>query len=136
MFQRLLTWTVFVALWRRYGKLLRIFPVIVVLVFLISMLHGDYVQYVQVSDDASFLPWSFLIKWLLILLVLGAYWRFAVSVIQGDKASGKRKVKNDNANLNSGNIGQKGNTEQDPFRNIREKKELRTKAEVVLKKKP
>ena len=134
MLQRLVIWTMLVTIWRRYGKALRLLPLVIVLLFLISMLHSDYVQYVRVSEDRKYLPWSFIIKWLLIISVIAVYWRFVLLVIRGGpkdplslkKREGKKAYQND-SDLDA--------QRNDPFKNIREKKQLRSKADLLIQKK-
>jgi hypothetical protein len=135
MLQRLLTWTLLAAIWKRYGRALRMLPLLIGLVVLITMMHGDYVEYVSVSDNKRFLHWSFLIKWLLIVLVVFLYWRYVLNVIKGNSVS----LKNDHSSQSSlgKNNGPANKNENgvDPFENIRSKKTLKSKAEVIIEKK-
>ena len=140
MLQRILTWTLIAALWRRYGKILRILPIVIAILVVITMLHDDYVQYVKVSEDAKFLQWSFLVKWLLILLVVGVYWQFAKTMLNRDQQKEIKKEPKNRSTKRNENSADTSNlsgvdSENDPFSNIRQKKALRSKAEVVLEKK-
>lgn len=129
MFQRLLTWTIIAALWRRYGKLLSILPLVLVSIFLISFLHDDYVKYVDVSKNNAYLHWSFLVKWLLIFIVLGAYWFYVRSILN---KSGEKQ--NSVSEKNSEELKSSGQRQNDPFKNIRSKETLRSKADVIIEK--
>jgi len=134
MLQRLFTWTIIAAIWKRYGRALKLLPVILVGVFIISLVHDDYVRYAEVSNDRSLLHWSFLIKWFLILAVVVWYWQFAKSVI----SSKKNRAKNNSTFKNESMFGKKSDVDvevdsaPDPFAEIRNKKRLRSKADIVI----
>lgn len=48
-----------------------------VFVVLVHVLHGEYLRYVELSQNQSFLVWSYGIKWLALLIGVSVYILFA-----------------------------------------------------------
>lgn len=46
-------------------------------VVLVHLLHGEYLRYVELSQNQSFLVWSYVIKWLALIIGVSVYVLFA-----------------------------------------------------------
>jgi len=133
MLQRIFTWTILAAIWKRYGRVLKVLPLLLAGIFIISFIHTDYVRYVEVSENQALLHWSFVIKWGLILAVVAWYWYFVRTSLSTKKHKLNDSVmaKSDAKNNRQASDEQKS----DPFSEIRTKTKLRTRAEIMLEKK-
>ena len=136
MFNQLLKWTLVISIWRKYKKHIGITIILILALFLTSLVHQDFVNYSLASDNSS-LGLSYLVKWLVYLVLVSIYW-FSVGKINENaskdsdlhkkmKASKQRKPK-------STTLDQEDSSSQDPFANIRGKKTLRSKADIALEK--
>jgi hypothetical protein len=136
MFNQLLKWTLVISIWRKYKRHIGITIILILALFLTSLVHQDFVNYSLVSDNSS-LGLSYLVKWLVYLVLVSVYW-FSVGKINENarkdsdlhkkmKASKQRKPK-------STILDQEDSSSQDPFANIRGKKNLRSKADIALEK--
>jgi len=143
MFSQIIRWSLLVAAWKKY-RLHAVTAVALIVGWLvIEILHQDYVQYVQISNqqESTYLGWSFVVKWLLdISLIAGASWFVKKSVRESGRQSQLHKdmgrVLNQVTGKGSEQVGSSANDQlEDPFENIRRKKQLRSKADVIIEKK-
>lgn len=81
MINQLLKWSVILTIWKKYGSAIKVLPLLLLVVLLVYALHGDYVEYAEVSNEKQYLALSFLIKWLAIFVVIGAYWMYIKKVL-------------------------------------------------------
>lgn len=159
MFQQVVRWTFIVTIWKKYkGQLITIIGYLASL-WLISMVHDDYLEYVSAAGEGSqTVGTSFAAKWLAyIVFTIVFYWvfqRISKSGEQGHKGLGflsKFKgfgrgsnkepegtgVWNDSktsAEPKASNTASESTTEahDDPFANIRKKKTLRSEADLIF----
>ena len=150
MINVLLKWGTLLAIWNKYGAALKTLPFLLIIIFIIYAIHGDYIEYAEVSDEKSYVAWSFLIKWLVIFSILAGYWMYVRSLLRVKKTSSVRErlmgtssqghrakpsgQDDDLSNKKSDNQSKDHGDLQDAFVNIRKKKHLRSKAEFVLEK--
>jgi len=95
---------------------------------LVHVLHGEYLRYVELSQNQSFLVWSYVIKWLALIVGVSVYVLFAFP-----SAGTRDREKSDNAQ--TARQLQTGLREDDGFDFLRNKKQLEGRAEKVLAKK-
>ena len=101
---------------------------LVVFVLLVHILHGEYLSYVELSGNSAFLVWSYVLKWLALMLGVLAYFLLAVvGVGRRENAPSQPSILPDAQSASPG-----GHTAGDGFDFLREKKELQSKADKVL----
>ena len=97
-----------------------------VLVVLVHVLHGEYLGYVELSDDRSMLVWSYVFKWT--VLALGVFSYIFLSLF-GSKArtsyTGGPRKKPNAPRETTGSV-------DDGFDFLRHKKQLQSRAEIIL----
>lgn len=135
MFNQLLKWTLLISIWRKYKQHIGITIVLVLALMLTSLLHQDFVNYSLASNNDS-LGLSYVIKWVVYLVLVSGYWLSITKIksIRDKDSDLHRKMKmteeqsvKDSSNLTSEN-------HPDPFANIRDKKSLRSEADMVIEK--
>jgi hypothetical protein len=138
MFNQLLKWTLLISIWRKYKQYVGITVILALALMLTSFLHQDYVDYSLVSNNAS-LGLSYVIKWLVYLVLVTAYW-FIVSKIKSTRGKDSdlhrmmKVAENKTAKKAQENANETLDNLSDPFANIREKKSLRSKADIEIEK--
>ena len=126
MLPQLLKWGVLLGIWRRYGGAIKLLPLLLLVLAIIFYVHGDYINYVEVSENQHWLARSFLIKWLLVLAVVGIYWLY-VKRLLATPSGGKSKKPEESLQSE-----RKTDAEPDPYKNIREKDTLRSRSDVLI----
>jgi hypothetical protein len=63
MFNQLLKITIFTTIWFWLKPRWRGFLALTVFVLLVNVLHREYLDYVEISDNQGFLVWSYILKW-------------------------------------------------------------------------
>jgi len=138
MFNQLLKWTLLISIWRKYKQYIGITVIFLLALVLTSFIHQDYVNYSLVSDNEN-LGLSYVVKWLVYLALVTAYW-FAVGKIKamrGKDSDLHRKMKvADHKTTKKAleNQSETGDEQPDLFANIRQKKSLRSKADIEIEK--
>lgn len=153
------------ALWRNYKFMILSVLALIVSVFVIGLIHDDYVQWAQyqLSQDNVSLPlsvgWSFIIKYLVYLLAIcicfyANKWvnnkKALEKAVKGDDNSVLKKILASAKAKSSSSISpsptedkdSKANVKNikpdaslDAFANIRAKQSLRTQADILIQKK-
>lgn len=100
---------------------------LVTLVILVHVLHAEYLGYVELSGDQEHLVWSYVVKWLVLLVGIGIYLFYTLSV-GGTDGNGARSVASTPPAEGSAPKG-------DGFDFLRQKKQLQNKAEKVIQSK-
>ena len=152
MINQLLKWSLLVAIWRKYGEVIKLVPFLLILIVIVYAIHKDFIAYVEVSNEKRYLALSFILKWAAIFLVGFLYWRyvrrtlnphrkqnrdFAVSW-NTKKSDGQSELQGGPSEKKNG-TGDADNTEcdsEDPFAHVRYKKRLDSRADKILKKSP
>lgn len=118
--------TFFLAMiWRRYRRLFIAVGLLLVSYFLVSLLHQDYLDYVKNSGNDNFLGLSYVLKWLLLLVVtLVFYFLIVARKTPGTNVTDKAPVQAAQPATQPG--------APDPFEAIRHKKKLRGRADQYL----
>lgn len=114
-------------IWRRYRRLLIAVGLLIASYFLVSLLHDDYLDYVENSGNADFLGLSYVVKWGVLLIVTAVFY-FLIGTRKADKAKNP-KPKNEKHAASPAPNETNG---PDPFEAIRHKKTLRGHADQYL----
>jgi len=153
------------ALWRNYKFMILSVLALIVSVFVIGLIHDDYVQWAQyqLAKDTASIPlsvgWSFIIKYLVYLLAICLCF-YANKWVNHKKTLEKAVTGDDNSVLKKILASAKGETSSsispsstenekskanvknikpdaslDVFANIRAKQSLRTQADILIQKK-
>lgn len=127
MLNQILRFTLFTSIWMWLRPRWRGLLALVVFVGLVTLGHGEYLDYVTLSGDSSFLIWSYAVKWLLIATGLLAYFLLVVMWPKPGKAKqGKSTGGKGQAAVSA------GKSEDDGFDFLRNKKRLQNRAEKLL----
>lgn len=140
MISQIFKWSLLLGLWKKYGTAIKALPFVLLLLLLVYALHGDYVEYAEVSEQKQHLALSFLIKWCAVFFVGLAYWLYVKSVLSPKKKDTVQKAASAKPGFSNrkephGTYAAKEDKEfsaTDPFEKIRRKNHLRSKAEVVI----
>lgn len=107
-------------------------------VLLVHLLHGEYLGYVELSGNSDFLVWSYLVKWVALILSVTAYVVLAVyglkpggksvPVRQGGTAALKRESTDPSGTLPAA----AAEPADDGFDFLRNKKKLENRADKVI----
>lgn len=93
-------------------------------VVLVHIIHGEYLGYVELSDDRAFLVWSYVLKWIALLAAVLLYLFLSLS--------GARKASSP-LSLDGKTPGEKtAIPADDGFDFLREKKQLKNRADMVI----
>jgi len=95
-------------------------------VVLVQILHGEFLGYVALSGDRAFLPWSYLVKWLALLLAVAIYIFLAVvrAAPRARRATPARAV--------AASALSSPQPVDDGFDFLRQKKQLQSRADKLL----
>ena len=130
MWNNLFKLTVVSYIWKRYRHTLIAIPVLLIYLWLVNLIHYDVIAYAKLQNQTGWLGWTFLVKWVFILL--------GIAVFVAVHANGRQARPEDNKGSieSSGSTGSaKGAEPTDAFDAIRKKDKLRSKADVILEKK-
>lgn len=142
MWNNLLKITLVSYLWKRYKRTIVALPLLLLYFWFVNLVHHDIIAYTTLNDDTSWLAWSFLVKWLFILVGVAVFVfihvtakstnenRLSDIMQRNSKDNLKDSLKN-NASKESEPLSPEA---EDVFDRIRSKKSLRSKADVVLEK--
>jgi len=111
-------------IWKQYKAVIISTLLLFLYLFLVSNIHSDFLTHTELQNDTSGSGLSFVYKWLAFALGVTAYFLF--HFVRGKKTKSK-----------STKVPFKGTEaapeldEDDPFANIRERKELRSRADFI-----
>jgi len=129
MLKQLVKYTVAAVIWKRYRALIIATIVLFIYFWLVGKIHGDFIAYSKLRASSEDLGLSFVIKWFLFGVGLVCYlacvfWR------TGEPASDKSQTDTQSTGVepSPSNI--------DSFANVRNKKNLRSKSDIIIEKYP
>ncbi len=110
---------------------------LIVFVVLVHVLHGEYLGYVELSDDRSLLVWSYVIKWVALISGMLAYFVLAIKGLGRSAAqpSGRKQARKARAMDASSDEAVSTTGADDGFDFLRKKKQLDSEAEKLLHRK-
>ena len=94
---------------------------------LINYLHNDFIKYSQQFNEQHFVGVSFIVKWVMSLLIFSAYLIYARYILKPVTKTDKGK------SINSKEERVNTIKSDDVFNDIRKKKALLSKADLVIK---
>ena len=100
---------------------------LIVFVLLVHVLHGEYLGYVELSENSDFLVWSYALKWL--ALTLGVFAYFLLAIVGLGR---KEETPPPPASSTDSRPPPTSERARDGFDFLREKKDLQGKADKVL----
>ena len=134
----LLRWSVLLTVWQKYKRHLVVAAIVILSWLLVDVLHQDFVEYSQLSQSqhSSWLAWSYVAKWGSDACILA----LAVIYLKRTAANGSTKLQQAMTAANSKRESKNADTsispdKPDPFATIRQKKTLRSKADLILEQK-
>ncbi|MGH1440004.1 MAG: hypothetical protein ACRBBR_07850 [Cellvibrionaceae bacterium] len=142
MWNNLLKITLVSYLWKRYKRTIIALPLLLLYFWFVNLVHHDIIAYATLNNDTSWLGWTFLVKWLFILLGVAVF----VFIHATAKTVGESRLADSLRGGVKGNLKDKPKESaledpdplspetEDVFDRIRHKKSLRSKADVVLEK--
>lgn len=120
-------------IWKRYRRTIVSTLALFISYFLVSLFHGDYVDYAISAGDTHFLWRSYLIKWGVLIGVTVTYYLYNARSLRSGRlddlpppAAGRTRREQvvENPPNNS--------DEADPFAEIRRKKRLKSRGDVAV----
>ncbi len=135
MINQLVKWTLLVTLWRKYKKHLGLTIALLIALVLTSFLHQDFVNYSLASNNTN-LGLSYVLKWLVYLVLVSAYWFYVTKIEHKSSKNSELHKKMRQAKQRSHDNSQQVTepSQIDPFSDIRNKKKLRSKADIAIEK--
>ena len=127
MLNQLVKITLWASLWLWLKPRWRALLALAVFVLIVHVAHNEYLGYVELSGERAFLAWSYVVKWL--ALVMAALFYLGFSLRRGVSTSAAQPVKKRQAGTGE------SSTADDGFDFLREKTQLRTEAEQVIERK-
>jgi hypothetical protein len=126
MLNQILKFTVITSIWLWLKPRWRALLAFVISIVIITVAHREYVNYVEISGNQTFLIWSYILKWSALLVSTIAYWLVSAWGI-GVKKSAITRAVSEPARPAPRVEGQ-----DDGFDFIRSKKKLNSQAEKLL----
>ena len=127
MLAPILRFTVFSFIWRKYKRIIIAGLIMVCSIILINYLHSDFIEYNQQLEEQHFIGVSFVVKWVMSLLILAAYILYARHMLKPvKKVDLEKPIKSKENQVNAAKS-------DDVFNDIRKKKTLLSKADLVIK---
>jgi len=124
MFKHIFRLTFLTFIWKKYKRVIVSTVLLLLFLWLVNFAHSEYLSFAKYQSEESNITLSFFVKWL--SLILGAV-IYLITVFWLPKKKIITKKNKDEAKLT--NTG-----ERDPFASIREKDQLRSRAEIMLEK--
>lgn len=100
--------------------------VLCVVVVAVHIFHGEYLNYAELSGNQSFLVWSYIIKWGVLIVSVLLYMAYTVAR-QNDPKTGARRVRN----KKNGKVDLVP-APDDGFDFLRKKNKLQSRAEKII----
>ena len=130
MFKPLLRLSIIATIWLKFGRQIVLGLVLILAIYLLQLIAQDVNEYLNNTSQTEYLGQVLLIKWTLILILLTAYGFFL-------KTSLTKKSKAKPTETSSPKAQAKNKAEPakaDPFAQIRDKKVLRSKGDILIEK--
>ena len=122
MFKQAFRFAFIALIWKQYKSLIISTLMLFAYVFLISNVHSDYLSHLQLQQKSDSSGLSFLYKWLAYATGISAYFMFHWWRSKPKKSNNKEKIMAELESLN---------TDDDPFANIRKRRNLRSRADFI-----
>ncbi|MFT2109923.1 hypothetical protein [Marinomonas sp. 2405UD68-3] len=142
MMNQLFRLTFVTFIWKKYKQLIVSILSLILLLWITEQLHQDFISYSQLNEDTAYLALSFIVKWVVFILLCIGF--IVINVSFGKKVAIKKQSKSffkeNVVKTREPSFHKKGQEKKsestkkiiDPFDEIRKKPHLRSKANVVL----
>jgi len=127
MLNQILKFTVLTSVWLWLKPRWRALLAFIVSIVVITVLHREYVNYVEISGNQGFLVWSYILKWSALLVCIITYLLVSAWGISSKKPPPAAMAATEPARL-----AQRVEGQDDGFDFIRRKKKLNSQAEKLL----
>jgi len=138
MFKQIFRITFITFVWKQYKHVIVSTLILFAYLWLVGSVHEDYLSYAELQEDDSLAGRSFLMKWAAfasgVILYLVYHWFRGAKVRAGKLGSGSESKTSSGKRHAAINTFDSNNDEDDPFAAIREKKKLRSRAEIMIDK--
>ncbi|MER2490425.1 hypothetical protein [Catenovulum sediminis] len=125
MFNPLIRFTILTTIWHKYKENIKSTIATILALIFIQLVYLDVTEYLQVAEQVNLLVYALAGKWLLVLAVLLVW-------LWGLKPKRKKSM-NDTLPINKKiKTEREAKPENDPFANIRSKKRLRSRGDVLI----
>ena len=131
MFRFLAKSALVVAVWKRYRRTIISTLALFICYFLVSLFHGDYVEYAVSAGDKDFLWRSYLIKWAVLIGVTVGYYLYNTRILIKKRADDLPPSTGNTQERTVENAPQRDG-ESDPFAEIRRKERLQSRGDITL----
>lgn len=142
MIKQALRLAIIAGLWKRYKATIVSIVLLLTYLLMLSIVHGEFLDYSQSIGSKQNVGLSFIVKWLLGCSGLGVfflyhfYWRnwFDKRRYKPEKPKTQSEAKKNKAaaELKANAAAQALATEPDPFQSLRDKPSLRSRADIAL----
>lgn len=126
MLNQILKVTMITSIWLWLKPRWRALLAFIVSIVIITVVHREYVNYVEISGNQAFLVWSYILKWSALLLCILVYWLVTAWGIGVKKPTRATSTGKPAAPL------PKTDGQDDGFDFLRRKKKLNSQAEKLL----
>ena len=112
-------------IWTRYRGIILMSLFLLIFIFMVTLIHTDYMHYVERAGQKDYIGISFLVKWGLIIgsvIAYGLYLKWLLRVKPSKSVNRNQEQKPEEQ-------------QNDPFAQLRKKKKLRSQAEIMIDKK-
>lgn len=101
---------------------------LIVSVVLVHVIHGEYLGYVELSDDRGFLVWSYVLKWIALLAAVLVYLFLSLSGVRKGSSPPSRK----SGDARAPDEQATAPAADDGFDFLRGKNQLKNRADMVI----
>lgn len=126
MLNQILKFTVITSIWLWLKPRWRALLAFVISIVIITVAHREYVNYVEISGNQTFLIWSYILKWSALLISTIAYWLVSAWGISVKKSASTMTASE------PVRPAPRVEGQDDGFDFIRSKKKLNSQAEKLL----
>ncbi|AWL10921.1 hypothetical protein HMF8227_00424 [Saliniradius amylolyticus] len=132
MFKPVLRLTLITFVWRRYKRNILITLAAFIATVLVTIIHSDYLAYLNQTGQTANIGWSFVVKWLLYLLII-ALWIATLSLHKTSRSTTFKRPSHSEIRDTASRRKEKGPSQgDDPFAHIRNKKQLHSRGDQVI----
>ena len=124
MFKQIFRLTFLTFIWKQYKRVIVSTVLLLLFLWLVNFAHSEYLSFAEFQSEQSNVGLSFFIKWF--ALIVGFFVYLTYLFWQPKKKKITNKNVNADAQIDAG--------EDDPFASIRDKGQLRSRAEIMLEK--
>lgn len=123
MFKQIFRLTFVTFIWKQYKRTIVSTIALLIFLWLVNFAHAEYLSFAEFQAGKTHIGLSFFIKWMLLILGVLIYLAYSLLRPKYRKKTGSIKKQR-----------HESIAKEDPFALIREKKKLRSRADIMLEK--